>query len=277
MRFKITLSCAAAALSIHGAAGATTYAGSVVSYDQGANAAASYTDASSAIGSPERFTGEGVFPSGVTPFNPAFGTDELVSVGSGGHLTLGFDRMITDDASHAFGVDFIVFGNAGFFDASFFDADPDNDGAGITGASPSLFGVGGQATVQVSHNGADWVTAATTPLGLFPTLGYSDYAGPTPLTPGADETDFTRALDPALTIGDFADLNFAQILDLYADSGGGIGIDIAGTGLESAAFVRFVNNSDTAFEIDAVSVVPAPGALGTVGVALVFATRRRRV
>tara|TARA_R110002072_G_scaffold150953_1_gene299711 strand:+ start:55701 stop:56549 length:849 start_codon:yes stop_codon:yes gene_type:complete len=252
------------------------FASSVLDYDQGTNAAAGYTDASTALGAAERFTGEGVFPGGVTPFNPAFGTDELVSIGSGGHLDLGFDTAITNSASHAYGIDLIVFSNAGFVDSSWSDADSTNDGSGLTGANPFIFGAGGAATVQVSSDGLNWITAAVTTLDLFPTLGYSDFGVPTPGSLGSIESDFTQAMDPSLGLSDFANLNFDQLVGLYNGSGGGVGIDISSTGLESASFVRFLNESDSAFEIDAVVAVPAPGALALLSLGGICATRRRR-
>jgi len=258
-------------------AGAGPYASTLISYDPGSNATLGYTDGTTALGIAERFTGEGVFPSGVTPFNPAYGMDELVSVGSGGQLTLGFDTAITDDVSHAFGIDMIVFSNSGFLDTSFFDSDTSNDGDGIIGSDPGFFTNSGPATIQVSQNGTDWFTAATTVLDLFPTLGYSDYTDPTPDSIGSVESDFTKAMDPSLSLGDLADLSFAQIVDLYGGSGGGIGIDIASTGLDSASFVRFLNESGSAFEIDAVAAVPTPGTLFFVALGSLAATRRQRI
>lgn len=256
-------------------AGLSPFAVEVMEYNGGANAAAGYTDGNTALGSPERFTGEGVFPSGVTPFNPAFGTDELVSVGAGGHLTLRFERAITNSAANAFGVDFIVFGNAGFVDQSWFDADPSNDGTGVLGSAPTLFGGGGTAQVWVSADNISWSLATITSLDLFPTLGYQDYGVTAPGAPGAVETDFTRAMDPSLTLESLAGMDFDDLRALYGSSGGGIGIDISGTGLSSASYVKFVNAGGAAFEIDAVAVVPAPGALLTAGLGL-MALRRRR-
>ena len=255
---------------------ANPYASSVLSYDAGTNATAGYTDANTALGSAERFTGEGIFPGGVTPFNPAWGTDELVSIGSGGHLDLRFDIAITNDASHSYGIDLIVFSNAGFSDTSWFDADPSNDGTGVIGSNPFIFGAGGEATIQVSNDGSTWFTASITKLDLFPTRGYADYATPTPGSIGSIESDFTQAMDPTIALGDLADLSFAQIIALYDGSGGGIGIDIASTGLSSASYVRFLNNSGEAFEIDAVAAVPAPGALMLLSLGSLAATRRRR-
>ena len=255
---------------------ANPYASSVLSYDAGTNATAGYTDANTALGSAERFTGEGIFPGGVTPFNPAWGIDELVSIGTGGQLTLGFDTAITNNASHSFGIDLIVFSNSGFVDSSWSDADPTNDGTGVVGSNPFIFGAGGEATIQVSNDGINWFTAAITTLDLFPTLGYADFATPTPGSIGSIETDFTQAMDPTLGLADFANLSFAQLISMYNGSGGGIGIDIASTGLSSASYVRFLNNSGEAFEIDAVAAVPAPGALMLLSLGSLAATRRRR-
>jgi hypothetical protein len=255
---------------------ASPFATSVLSYDAGTNPVAGYMDANTALGSAERFTGEGIFPSGVTPFNPAWGTDELVSIGSGGHLSLGFDTTITNNASHAFGVDLIIFTNSGFSDTTWTDANPNNDGTGFTGPNPFIFGSGGAATVQVSDDGINWITATTTTLDLFPTLGYNDFMEATPTAPGTIESDFTQALDPTLTAADFANMSYTELRDFYNGSGGGVGIDITSTGLASARFVRFLNGSNQAFEIDAVAVVPAPGSLLALSIVGLGTTRRKR-
>lgn len=268
--FPVTL-----ALACAGAA-ASPFASQVVDYDAGSNAAGGYTNAAAALGSPERFTGEGVFPSGVTPFNPAFGADEIVSVGSGGSLTLRFDTAITNNAGHLYGVDMIVFGNAGFIDQSWTDADPSNDGSGALGANPAMFGAGGAAEVWVSADGSDWRLAAVTTLALFPTLGFRDYLDPTPGAPGSDPTDFTRPMDPTITLADLAGMGYTDLLALYGESGGGVGIDISGTGLASASFVQFRNTGSAAFEIDAVAAVPAPAGVVSLALGAGLLARRRR-
>lgn len=271
-----TLVCSLLA-SVGATALATPFAAEVIHYDAGSNPTPGYSDASTVLGSPERFTGEGVFPSGVTPFNPAFGADELVSVGAGGRLTLRFDTAITNDSAHAFGVDFIVFGNAGFVDQSWTDADPSNDGSGTLGDNPALFGGGGVAEVWVSFNGVDdWSLATVTALDLFPTLGYQDYSQPTPTAPGSVPTDFTRAMDPSLTLDSLAGMDYDDLLGLYGPSGGGVGIDLAGSGLASARFVEFRNIGSVAFEVDAVAAVPSPGVLACGAGACVLIPRRRR-
>lgn len=275
MRRSTVCACAVGALAMNGTLLAnpiepSPFATNVVGYDAGSNPVPGFTNALTALGSPERFTGElAGFPGVVSPFNPAFGTDELVSIGSGGFLTVEFDQAIQDDAANPFGIDFLIFGNAGFVDVGF----PD----GVIGDPPTLFGAGGQATVQVSDNGLDWVTVETRALDLMPTLGYAD-SGAFDTFPGSIETDFTRPVDPSITLGDLAGKSLSQIVDLYDGSGGGIGFDLAGTGLSEAAYIRVLNESAFAFEIDAFAdvSVPSPGGVALLAPPGVFMLCRRR-
>src|SRR5262245_40402166 len=95
------------------------YGAAVISYNKGGSPDTAYTlNPSSALGLPERFTGEGVFPGAVTPFNPSFGTNELVSVGEGGHLTLRLSRYAIPQPPAA-GPEIGIFENVGLSDTSF--------------------------------------------------------------------------------------------------------------------------------------------------------------
>lgn len=242
------------------------WADAVVSYDAGANPAGGYTDDSTALGSPERFTGEATpFPGVVGLFSPAFGADEIVSIGAGGWLTVRFDEPVVDDASNPFGLDLLVFGNAGII------------GPGVAGDPPAMFGVGGVATIEVSADGVDWRPLGARHLDLFPTLGYQD-SGPFDAAPGSVLTDFTRPVDPSITLADFAGLTNAQIAALYDGSGGGVGFDLAGTGLAEIFFVRVSNLSADAFEIDALAdvSVPSPAGVLVMAPAGAFLYRRKR-
>ena len=99
---------------------------------------------------------------------------------------------------------------------------------------------------------------------------------PTPFAEGLIESDFTQAMDPNAQLSDLANMSYAEIVAYYNGSGGGIGIDIASTGLSSASYVRFLNESGEAYEIDAVAVVPAPGVLALLGLGGLMGTTRRR-
>ena len=224
-------------------AGDDPFADQLISYDQGANAAPGYTDAATTLGSPERFTGEGVFPGVVSVFNPPFGTDEIVSIGAGGHLEVRFDTPVTDDPANPFGIDLLIFGNAGFIDVAY-----------PSGVAAGLFGDDG-CIVEVSPDGVTWFEiAGAHGDGLYPTLGYLD-AGPYDTEPGRVPSDFTRPVDPVLTTADFTGLDNAAILALYVGSGGGAGVDIGSVGLAAVCCVRITNPGDPAetpaCEIDA--------------------------
>lgn len=259
-----------AALSGGAAAASDPWADRVAFYDRGEAPEGFLTDPTTAIGSPERYTGEDSFPGAVTMFNPPFGTDEIVRIGRGGSLVMEFDEPIVDDASNPFGVDFIVFGNGGFIDVDF-------PNGRIDGAA-TMFGVD-PMRVSVSGDGVNFLPLGAFSEGLFPTQGYADVA-PFDAPPGSVLTDFTRPVDPALTQADFAGRTYAEALALYGGSGGGTPIDIAGSGLASVRFVKIeavdTGDDDVSVEIDAIATVPEPGvALGLLVLARVALRRGR--
>jgi outer membrane protein assembly factor BamB len=249
------------------ASAADPWADAVISYDAGSGALAGYQDPATVLGSPERYTGElGGWPQAVTPFNPPWGTDEIVSLGAGGQITLRFDEPLTDDPAHPFGVDLLVFGNSFFADAEF----PAGVVGGIFESGPFGMSVSADGSTFVPLAGSYWN-------GLFPTLGYQDTAAQDPL-PGTVLTDFTRPIDPAISLDDLLGKTYPELLALYAGSGGGIPVDIASSGLPEAYYVRIdVPPNAGAVAFDALATVPEPSAL--VGFALLlgaFAITRRR-
>ncbi len=244
MLARILSLCAATALALHASGGDDPFADQATSYDPGANPAAGYTDPSTTLGPPERFTGEGIFPGVVSVFNPPWGTDEIVSIGAGGHLVVRFDTPVTDDPANPFGIDLLVFGNTGFIDAG--------------GVAGGLFGNDG-GVIEVSADGTTWfVIEGVAADGPLPTIGYLD-AGPYDTEPGGVLSDFTRPIDPAVGPGDVTGLTYGDILALYAGSGGGAGVDLATVGLAAICCVRITNPGDPkvtpAIEIDALSDV----------------------
>lgn len=225
------------------------FASAVVSYTPGTGAVAGFTNPAVALGSPERFTGEGLFPQAVTPFQPAYRPNEVVSIGVGGQLTLAFDHDVLDDPRNPFGIDLIVFGNSFFTDSSF--------GLGVVAGLASEGG-----TISVSADGTTWVVAKGLAAdGLFPTLGYLD-APPFSTVPGSVPSDFLRPVDPAYTLASCVGLPYESLVELYDGSGGGTGIDLARLGLDRARFVRITGPASigSSPEIDAVADV-APAAV----------------
>ena len=272
-RYGVCCALVVAAGSTTALGGFDPWADTVVSYDPGTeDVNTDFIDPDSALGEPSRFTGDNAvfsgFDSAVTPFNGAFNVDQIVTLGGGGSLTLGFDEPVTDDAANPFGIDLLIFGNASILDTDF-----PNGQAGDPATITSEGGI-----VELSSDGENWIRATgVTADGPFPTLGYSDLTDPFSPTAGDVETDFTQPVDPDFSLDG---QSFAEIVAGYNGAGGGTGIDIAAFGLSEVSFVRITNplGSGVTPEIDAVVdvAVPTPGATALALTGLAFATRRRR-
>jgi len=191
------------------------FADSVIEYSPGAGFIPGFTNTDAALGEPTRVV-PGEFGGPVDPFAPPYLPSELLSVGTGGSLTLKFSRPILNHPGNRFGIDFIIFGNAGFIITNAFDpvtfewiGTPATDGA-LLGANA------GQTQVSVSRDGSLFyvLDPALAPVvdGLLPTDGSGDFHVPA---------------DPTLVQADFAGLTLAGIRALYLGSAGGAGYDIS--------------------------------------------------
>ena len=261
---------ALASLSLSLVAHAIPYADSVVSYTSGTGILAGYNNANSALGSPTRSYTDPYGTWGVDPFSSAYQAAELVSIGAGGSITVGFSSPILNHAANPYGLDFIIFGN------SFLQAPgPNYDTAdGQIGGQSA-----GSTEVLVSADGVAFYR-------LNPALApVADGFGP---TDGAG--DFGKPLNPSLTPVSFSGQQLAGVRSLYNGSGGGTAYDLAwaqdGSGntinLSSISFVRvkFLGATGTA-EIDgfsAVTPVPEPSTFALAALAgLGFLIHRRRL
>ena len=229
-----------------------------------------------ALGAPTRFTSDvDNFGGATTPLQSAFRNDEIVSIGTGGSLTVSFDEPVTDDPNNPFGIDLLIFGNSFLFGSTIFNDDFSFNPAGTVDGVASEGGV-----IELSDDGLDFVAVTGIDAdGLFPTYSYSDLVDPFPTTAGSIPTNFAKPVDPAF---DIVGNTFAEIIAAYDGSGGGAGIDIGAYGLDLVTHVRVSNPSGSASvpEIDAfadVAAVPEPTTVGLVGIAglAAFATRRR--
>jgi hypothetical protein len=238
---------------------AAQYAASVVSYAPGTSPAPGFTTATAALGSPERFSGEGIFPGIVSPFSPPFLNTEIVSVGVGGHLTL---RLSNYAIPQAGGPEIGVFENFGLVDVDFPNGQAGNPAGG--------FGPPDSALVEVSENGTNWVSLNSVTFDV-PTNGYTDLSDPYSASAGNVPSDFQQPFIGGLASFNglkYFDAAATDMLDVLAGSGGGEWIDISTTGLTQVGFIRFSLPSDGSggstvnFEIDGVSVSHA--ALGGV-------------
>ncbi|MEM8875425.1 MAG: hypothetical protein AAGD32_14345, partial [Planctomycetota bacterium] len=229
-KFLIAAASAVVVSSAH-----AQFADSVVEFIPGSNVGA-FDDPSSALGEPSRLTDSG---GATTPFFAAADPSRLVTVGEGGSLTIAFASPVVDNpASVQFGIDFLVFGNAFFFD-DFSSPQGTPEDPVATG----VFAEGG--SVEVSADGVNFFPLSGVADGSFPTLGFTD---PDPvldigfdgldLPVGTTPTDFTIAVDPSL---DPIGLSASELIAAYDGSGGGAGFDFSSTGLSSIQFVRITN------------------------------------
>ena len=229
---------------------AMQFAAEVVSYKPGAGCAtdwstgAGYTKKEAIVGEPTRKT-PGKWGGPITPFSPPYLLEQILSIGEGGEVTLKFAKPIRDEALNPFGLDFLVFGGAGFTITN-----GDFGGGGITDGT--LFGQDdGETRVSVSADGDAWFVLDPKRAPAFDAYHPTDGSG-----------DFGLPVNPALDKGDFAAGGLAKFTELYDGSGGGTGydlgwaVDAAGkpVALAQVRFVRLEVLSGKA-EIDAVSDV----------------------
>jgi hypothetical protein len=249
MKKKLFVSLALAGLFVIPTLTHAQFASSVVSYTEGNGVESGYDVPAAALGAPSQVT-PGIYGGPVDPFDAPYLPSQIVGIGTGGSLTLQFNTPIQNNPGNPFGLDFIIFGHAGFNITN-----GDYSGGGITDGSLYTGGTS-DAQVSVSADGTTFYTLnpALTPQvdGLFPTDGSGN-----PFLP----------VNPALTAADFAGQDLAGIRALYNGSAGGAGFSLAwaidsngqSVFLSSVDYVRLdVLNDGTPAYIDAISVVPEP-------------------
>ncbi len=247
MKYAFGLAIGIAGVSLSYQLQAAGYADAVVSYSPGTGFAPGFNIANAALGEPSRVT-PGSFGGPVDPFNPPYLSDQVVSIGAGGSLTLSFSSPIPNSAGNPHGLDFIIFGNNGFQIVN-----GDFSGGGVTDGS--LFGANtGETRVRVSSDGTQFyeLTPSLAPVvdGPFPTDGAGSFSVP---------------VNPSLTSQSFAGKDLAGIRALYAGSGGGTAYDISWArdasgqpvSLSSIRYVQVQVLSGVA-EVDGISAVPEP-------------------
>lgn len=223
-----------------------------------------YVRPENTLGHPTMFM-SGEWGGVVNPANPAYKGGELfslVSEGAGtagvgkedglGYVAIEFDHKVVDDPANPFGLDFIVFGNAGarWDDSSSYTPTTDP-------ASVSLNGTGWpeEAKVEVSQDGKTWhaVDTERTADGFAPTLGhlYEPDRADANLYEGnmwwGRAASATKPVDPSIDFADLKGLTLADVCRRYNGSAGGTGYDISSLPLscdeKGRKWIRYVRIS----------------------------------
>lgn len=241
----LVLATAGFVLNTHAA---SFFANDVVSYDPGVGFVARYVSPEVALGEPSQVN---PFTEATDPFNPPYGTNQIVSVGAGGSITVGFQTPVLNHPNNLHGLDFTIFGGAGFIITNEFDFST-FDWIGTPATDGSLFAQStGEARVSVSQDGINFFV-------LNPALAPAvDHFPPTDAG-----GNFHVPVAAELTASDFAGATLEDIRTLYNGSAGGASYDIAwaqdvsgnSVSLQTIRFIRVEVLSGKA-EIDGFAVI----------------------
>lgn len=209
---SLTLLAIASVTLALGTSAAENYAARVVSYDPGAGFSTGYTHEPAVLGEPSR-----VNPWGdtVEPFNPPYTTNQVLSLGAGGSVTIEFDRAVMNAPHHPFGVDFIIFGNSGFIVTNDFDSETFG-WIGTPATDGSLFAHNtGTTRVSVSKDGKRFFELKPDRAPFVDVLFPTDSSG-----------RFDLPVNPELTAEDFAGATVETLREMYRGSAGGASYSI---------------------------------------------------
>lgn len=185
----------------------------VVAYNPGAGYTPNFTHPQVVLGGPSRVNPYG---EATDPFNPPYGTNQVLSIGAGGSLVIRLHKPILNHPRNIDRLDFTIFGNSGFIITNEFDLTT-FDWIGIPATDGSLFGESsGETRVSVSFNGKHFYT-------LHP--AYAPAVDSFPPTDSAG--DFRIPIDPKLRAENFVGATLVTARYLYDGSAGGASYDIS--------------------------------------------------
>ncbi|MEN6372398.1 MAG: hypothetical protein ABFD64_10340 [Armatimonadota bacterium] len=253
------------------------YASDVVSYSRLGNSP--YDDPLATLGKPSTWMNSSGSPNDTYPcavsmvcsaWNMGLSGEKLVatikpksSTLPAGQITVKFAAPVYDDPQNWYGRDFIIFGNSSFnFGGSYICSSTDMDSLLIY-ASSDQSGFWEPMLVSVSQDGITWYSFTNGPYAddYAPTQAFAwDWVENRWLknSSGTEvELEFTRPVDPGLTVTSFDQKSVAQGIDLYKGSGGGTAFDLADipnlpadpvTGLK---WIQYIRVDGTGGEVDA--------------------------
>jgi hypothetical protein len=178
----------------------------------------------------------------------------ITTLNEGAEIVVKFDHQVLDDPDSPYGIDLLVFGNSFFVGDGYVNDDTNMNEYMLTGG-----GFFESIKVSVSQDGIDWYRYDSGPYGdnMFPTHAYLWDRENAQWTD--TEMDWTKPVNPALTINDFNGISAADAIDLYNGSAGGAGFDLAESGYAWIQYIKVEGLSGFAGgEIDAFADVANP-------------------
>ncbi len=229
-----------------------------VVYTSGYSSLSLYQDPSAVLGKPHALNPAwGPTPAGpVSMVEPAFANDpitgayKITTIRDDQVIVVAFDHPIADDPSNPYGIDFVVFGNSMFVYGGYANIP-------YTKAINNPTSVFAEpVTVSVSPDGVSWYTYKNGPYGddLFPTQAVKMREDNTFRDDKNRywEKDFTKPVNPALTVDDFGGITVYDADQKYGVSAGGTGFDLKESGFTEIKYIKFISSGG---EIDAVADV----------------------
>ncbi len=220
-----------------------------------------YSDPESVLGKPHPLNPEsGPCPAGpVSMIEPTFGVDPVtgaykrIHINRGQEIVVTFDSPIKNDSQNPYGIDFVAFGYSmftygGYANIPYTRPIPDRT---------NIFSY--NAVVSVSPDGKNWYVYENGPYvgENFPTQAvkmrpdntFRDEKG------RFWEKNFTKPVNPALKVEDFAGITVYDADGKYGSSAGGTGFDLTESGFDEISYVKFTPLSGWEGRVDAVADV----------------------
>jgi|GEM_PF-594501 len=242
------------------------WADTVVDASPSMNGSGLYNNPHSVLGSPTRsfydpFVQAQYMTSLVVPaiyLDGPDGNKVVTTINRGEFVKVRFDEPVEDDPDNTYGIDLLVFGNSFLIsDGRVIGPDEGMETVPLVGAIFSE-----PVTVAVSQTGVGnpqshprkWYVYEQGPYAddLFPTNAFTwnrcthDWG---------TALNFTKPVDPGLTVDDFQGLMAADGVDLYGASGGGTGFDLTESRFD---WIQYVYLTSKGGEVDALADV-SPG------------------
>ena len=149
----------------------------------------------------------------------------VTTIDPGEYIVVKFDHKVMDFPLNPYGQDLIVFGNSAI---DMVGEQQASDSSNMNILLLTASGIFDEVLVSVSQDGQNWhsFNPATGPWAddLYPTQAYLWDRGSAQWTD--IEMDFTKPVDPNLSLADFSGISAADAIDLYDGSGGGTPFDL---------------------------------------------------